>query len=251
MLHPELRLERREDAEKIKRYIRDQELLGDPQDVRGPRARRDAPAGARARAPRLGGSRVVASVPPKGAEPWTEDRLQIAMAPFFAEHAELDFSARARSADLTRIDVVEPRVWRVRQTLVDPEGDNLLEPRGHHRSAARQELSRARCSSSSGSGPEIARGSPAPRAARRRRDSWRAGSIADTIRAVTAKTAFEEVVEVAMHLVVRRLRSASCSRFSCVVPRRPAAEKAGRRVPGQLLHLERTDPPRRRDRRRR
>jgi hypothetical protein len=62
--------------------------------------------------------------PTEDREPWTEDRLQIEMAPFFALHAELDFSARARSADLTRIDTVEPRVWRIRQTLVDPEGDN-------------------------------------------------------------------------------------------------------------------------------
>ena len=59
MLHPELRFERREDAEKIKRYIRDQELLGDPEDVRGARARRDAPDRARSRAPRLGGGRIL------------------------------------------------------------------------------------------------------------------------------------------------------------------------------------------------
>ncbi len=124
MLHPELRLERREDAEKIKRYIRDQELLGDPR-LFAARARAEMHQLVRALAHHDWEEAAFSIRPAEGAEPWTEDRLQIAMAPFFAEYAELDFSARARVADLTRIDVVEPRVWRLRQTLVDPEGDNL------------------------------------------------------------------------------------------------------------------------------
>lgn len=124
MLHPELRLERREEAEKIKRLMRDQELLGDPRAFAA-RVRAELHYLVRALAHHDWEEAVASVRPVEGAEPWTEDRFQQALAPFFAEHAELDFSARARVADLTRIDVVEPRVWRVRQTLVDPEGDHL------------------------------------------------------------------------------------------------------------------------------
>ncbi|HUP22176.1 MAG TPA: DUF3516 domain-containing protein [Thermoanaerobaculia bacterium] len=124
MLHPELRLERRDQAEKIKQLIRDQELLGDPRAFAA-RVRAELHYLVRSLAHHDWEEAVASVRQVEGAEPWTEDRFQTALAPFFAEHTELDFSGRARGADLTRIDVVQPRVWRVRQTLVDPEGDNL------------------------------------------------------------------------------------------------------------------------------
>jgi superfamily II RNA helicase len=124
MVHPELRLERREEAEKIKRAMRDQELLGDPRAFAA-RVRAELHYLVRALA-HHDWEEAVASVrpPDDGGEPWTEDRFQQALAPFLALHGELDFSARARGADLTRIDVVQPRVWSVRHTLVDPQGDD-------------------------------------------------------------------------------------------------------------------------------
>jgi hypothetical protein len=46
-------------------------------------------------------------------------------APYFADYDEILFTPEARQAHWTRIDRDAPRLWRVRQTLLDPEGDNL------------------------------------------------------------------------------------------------------------------------------
>jgi superfamily II RNA helicase len=73
-------------------------------------ARRDSAAAARLLAPGSG-------------EPWTADRVTAAMAPFWAEHAELLMTPAARRPDRTRIDEPEPGRLRVQQTLVDAEGD--------------------------------------------------------------------------------------------------------------------------------
>jgi superfamily II RNA helicase len=56
-------------------------------------------------------------------EPWTIERLTAAMAPFWAEHAELLTTPAARRPDRTRIDELEPGRLRAQQTLVDAEGD--------------------------------------------------------------------------------------------------------------------------------
>jgi superfamily II RNA helicase len=58
------------------------------------------------------------------AEPWTPDRFEAALAPFFAEHERLVFDHAARNAQLTLLDEQEKGLWRVRQVLVDPEEAN-------------------------------------------------------------------------------------------------------------------------------
>jgi hypothetical protein len=45
------------------------------------------------------------------------------MAPYFAEHSSLDVTPKARQPVLTQVSETEPRVWRVRHTLVDSKGE--------------------------------------------------------------------------------------------------------------------------------
>lgn len=54
---------------------------------------------------------------------WTEERLEAAMAPYFAAHASLDTSPRARQPVLTQLTETESRVWRARHTLIDANGE--------------------------------------------------------------------------------------------------------------------------------
>jgi superfamily II RNA helicase len=61
-------------------------------------------------------------------EPWDAARFEAALAPFFAEHAELVFTPAARQAHWTRIRPLEPgraRRFEVSQTLLDPGGENF------------------------------------------------------------------------------------------------------------------------------
>jgi superfamily II RNA helicase len=58
-----------------------------------------------------------------GAEPWTVERFTQALAPYWAAHATLLATPAARRPSLTRLEELEPRRWRVQQTLLDPEGD--------------------------------------------------------------------------------------------------------------------------------
>jgi superfamily II RNA helicase len=58
------------------------------------------------------------------AEPWTSKRMEAELAPFFAEHATLVMTPLARSPEHTRIDQDGEHRYRVRQVLVDDEGDN-------------------------------------------------------------------------------------------------------------------------------
>jgi superfamily II RNA helicase len=58
-------------------------------------------------------------------EDWTEERLEHALAPYYAEYEQLIFDPRARQTDKTRIDEQETHLWRVRQTLVDPADDGF------------------------------------------------------------------------------------------------------------------------------
>ena len=53
----------------------------------------------------------------------TPEQLAELMAPFFEEYGTLRFDHEARSPRLTRVERAGPRLWRVRQTLLDPEGD--------------------------------------------------------------------------------------------------------------------------------
>jgi hypothetical protein len=57
------------------------------------------------------------------ADPWSGERLATAMAPFWEEHESLRTDPRARGTEHTLIDV-EPSRWRVRQILLDAEGDH-------------------------------------------------------------------------------------------------------------------------------
>ena len=56
---------------------------------------------------------------------WDESRFEAAMAPYFAEYPRLASTAEARRHALTQITQTGERTWRVVQTLIDPEGDNL------------------------------------------------------------------------------------------------------------------------------
>jgi len=54
---------------------------------------------------------------------WTAGELEAAMAPYWAEHAGLDVTPRARRPDKTFIRETGPERWEARQKIVDPEGD--------------------------------------------------------------------------------------------------------------------------------
>jgi superfamily II RNA helicase len=56
-------------------------------------------------------------------EQWTPERLEAAMAPFFAAHAELLTTPDARRPDRTRIDDLDAGRLRAQQAMIDPEGD--------------------------------------------------------------------------------------------------------------------------------
>ena len=56
-------------------------------------------------------------------EIWTPERLEQAMAPYFAEHKALLVTPGARRPSHTLIQKVEPRRFRAQQRLIDPEGD--------------------------------------------------------------------------------------------------------------------------------
>jgi superfamily II RNA helicase len=58
-------------------------------------------------------------------EPWDAERFRSALAPFLEEYGELRATPEARQARRTRLSPVEPRLFDVTQTLVDPEGDLL------------------------------------------------------------------------------------------------------------------------------
>jgi superfamily II DNA/RNA helicase len=59
------------------------------------------------------------------ADLWDAERFEREMAPFFAEHGELLFTPEARRHQFTHIRRTGDRTWEVRQTLLDPQGDNL------------------------------------------------------------------------------------------------------------------------------
>jgi superfamily II RNA helicase len=54
---------------------------------------------------------------------WTEETLEAAMAPYFAEHPALDTSPAARRSNLTQIEETESRLFRVRHALLDSTGE--------------------------------------------------------------------------------------------------------------------------------
>lgn len=66
---------------------------------------------------------VLAIVRSESDDPWTIERLEAAVKPFFEEHPELDATPRARQPHLTDIAELEPRRWKVRHVLMDAEGE--------------------------------------------------------------------------------------------------------------------------------
>jgi predicted ArsR family transcriptional regulator len=67
---------------------------------------------------------------PGAPQPWTAERFETALAPYFEDYGELSFGPEARRHVHTRIeeqDVEEGgrRRWRVSQVLLDPQGDHL------------------------------------------------------------------------------------------------------------------------------
>ena len=57
--------------------------------------------------------------------PWDAERFKAALAPFFAEYPEIVFTPDARRHQWTQLKETGERTWKVVQTLLDPEGDNL------------------------------------------------------------------------------------------------------------------------------
>lgn len=66
---------------------------------------------------------VIACLRPSAA-PWTSKRIEAELAPFFLEHARLTTTPVSRLPEHTRIDEEGPHRYRVRQVLLDDEGDN-------------------------------------------------------------------------------------------------------------------------------
>jgi superfamily II RNA helicase len=87
--------------------------------MRGLSARRYDEAAAAIRAPQ-----APDSAPGDGdGDAWTAERLERAMAPFWAEHSALSVTPLARRPSNTVIEELGPRRWRAQQRLIDPEGD--------------------------------------------------------------------------------------------------------------------------------
>ncbi len=57
-------------------------------------------------------------------EQWTTQRLQEALAPFYAEYERILFDNKARQPHFTLIKQVSPKQWGIQQVLLDPAEDN-------------------------------------------------------------------------------------------------------------------------------
>ena len=58
-------------------------------------------------------------------DPWPAERLEDALAPFYAEHEKIVFTPRARLAEWTRVDVRSPFEADAVQVILDPADDNF------------------------------------------------------------------------------------------------------------------------------
>ncbi|MBN1655772.1 MAG: DUF3516 domain-containing protein [Deltaproteobacteria bacterium] len=57
-------------------------------------------------------------------DPWTPERFERAIEPFYLEHSRILFDHRARYSEYTRIEQKASHYWLVRQNLLDPEDEN-------------------------------------------------------------------------------------------------------------------------------
>jgi hypothetical protein len=55
---------------------------------------------------------------------WTTERLEAELKPYWDAHPAIDTTPRARAPHLTQMTEDEPRVWTVRQSLLDPTGES-------------------------------------------------------------------------------------------------------------------------------
>jgi superfamily II DNA/RNA helicase len=121
LLHPELRREREREHEAAEAlWIR--ELVADPKAF-GARVRAEMHLLVRTLAAR---DWEAAAESVRGGDAACDaERFEREMAPFFAEYGELLFTPAARRHQHTFIQRTGDRTWEVRQTLLDPQGDNL------------------------------------------------------------------------------------------------------------------------------
>jgi superfamily II RNA helicase len=68
---------------------------------------------------------AAAMVRPDPEEPWTAERFEAELAPFYEEYERIVWDPRARQSRLTLIEPRGPGRWEVRQVLLDPRDDNL------------------------------------------------------------------------------------------------------------------------------
>jgi hypothetical protein len=61
---------------------------------------------------------------PSSTETWSAEKLHQAFDPFYDEHERLIIDPRARAGELSQIQKSDDNLWRVRQTLLDPEEAN-------------------------------------------------------------------------------------------------------------------------------
>jgi superfamily II RNA helicase len=130
LLHPEIlvRTARREEAREV---LWLQELLADPKTFAA-RVRAEMHLLVRALANREweDAAAAIKTGPDTPGGPWDAERLEEAMAPFFAEYGELVFTPEARRHHWTQIRPTGDRTWAVSHTLLDPAGDNLWAVQG-------------------------------------------------------------------------------------------------------------------------
>jgi len=73
---------------------------------------------------------AVACVRPAEEQPWTPERFEAELAPYYEEYDRIVFDHSARLSHHTHLEPDGPHRWRVAQTLVDPEADGTWSLRG-------------------------------------------------------------------------------------------------------------------------
>jgi len=63
---------------------------------------------------------------PEVRDAWGTARLEAELEPFYQRYDRIVYDPRARQAHLCVIDPIEPRLWRVRQVLIDEEDDRFF-----------------------------------------------------------------------------------------------------------------------------
>ena len=127
LLHPELRLQRLQRHQAAEALWLKQ-LLADPKAFAA-RVRAELHLVVRALAEREWED-AAAAVLQDPDDPWTPERFEESMKPFYEEYGELVFTPEARRHQHTHIREVDERVWEVAQTILDPQGDNLWAVQG-------------------------------------------------------------------------------------------------------------------------